>query len=89
VRDCLREPLGDDLAARVAAAFADDQMLARRDRRNLDRLAEELGGAVGPPIIRVPQLDGDVHDVDGLQRIRAFLFASEPARERMIAELAG
>ncbi len=45
-------------------------MLARRDRRNLDRLAEELGGADGPPILRVPQLDGDVHDVAGLQRIR-------------------
>jgi anion-transporting ArsA/GET3 family ATPase len=78
-----------DLAGRVAAALADDQVLARRDGRNLARLADELGGADGPPIIRVPQLDGDVHDVQGLERVRAFLFASESDRERMIAELAG
>jgi anion-transporting ArsA/GET3 family ATPase len=78
-----------DLAGRVAAAFADDQLLARRDRRNLARLAEELGGADGPPIIRVPQLDGDVHDIAGLERIRAFLFASESERERLTAALAG
>jgi len=78
-----------DLAERVAAALADDQVLARRDGRNLARLADELGGADGPPIIRVPQLDGDVHDVEGLERVRAFLFASESDRERMIAELAG
>ncbi|HTU28213.1 MAG TPA: ArsA-related P-loop ATPase [Solirubrobacteraceae bacterium] len=87
--DALADALGADLAERVAAALEDDQVLARRDRRNLDRLAEELGGADGPPILRVPQLDGDVHDVAGLQHVRAFLFASEIERERMISELAG
>lgn len=77
-----------DLAARVMAAFADEQALARRDAQNLTRLAAELGGTDGPPIIRVPQLDGDVHDVAGLERIRAFLFASAAERARMTAELA-
>jgi anion-transporting ArsA/GET3 family ATPase len=81
--------LGADLARRVEAALEDDQVLARRDRRNLDRLADELGGRDGPPILRVPQLDGDVHDVAGLERIRAFLFASDAERERMISELSG
>jgi anion-transporting ArsA/GET3 family ATPase len=77
-----------DLATRVMAAFADEQALARRDAQNLARLAAELGGTHGPPIIRVPQLDGDVHDVAGLERIRAFLFASAAQRARMTAELA-
>ena len=80
--------LPTDLAARVMAAFDDEQSLARRDAQNLARLAAELGGADGPPIIRVPQLDGDVHDVAGLERIRAFLFASAAERARMTAELA-
>ncbi len=87
--EALKGALGAELAKRVAAALEDDQMLARRDRRSLDRLADELGGAAGPPIICVPQLDGDVHDVAGLQRVQAFLFASESERERMIADLAG
>jgi anion-transporting ArsA/GET3 family ATPase len=81
--------LPDDLAGRVAAALADDQVLAQRDRRNLERLTDELGGPSGPPIIRVPQLDGDVHDVAGLERVRAYLFASERERRRMIAALGG
>jgi anion-transporting ArsA/GET3 family ATPase len=86
--DELRDRLPADLAERVARAFAEDQMLARRDARNLTRLARELGGPEGPPIIRVPQLDADVHDVAGLERIRDFLFADEDERERMIAALA-
>ncbi|HEY3776171.1 MAG TPA: ArsA-related P-loop ATPase [Solirubrobacteraceae bacterium] len=89
MEDALQTALGADLAERAAAALEDDQVLARRDQRNLDRLADELGGTDGPPILRVPQLDGDVHDVAGLQRIRAFLFASDSERERMISELAG
>jgi anion-transporting ArsA/GET3 family ATPase len=78
-----------ELAGRVMAAFADEQALARRETHNLARLAVELGGAEGLPIIRVPQLDGDVHDVAGLERIRAFLFASASERERMTDELIG
>ena len=77
------------LAARVSATLHDYHLLARRDRRNLARLAEALGDdrTAPEPVIHVPQLDGDVHDVDGLQRVAGFLFASDLERERLIAEV--
>jgi hypothetical protein len=77
-----RLPAG--LAKRVAANFDDYHLLARRDRRNLARLTAELGGSELPDPILVPHLDGDVHDIAGLERIRRFLFASDERRERMI-----
>ena len=37
----------------------------------------DLAGQVAPaPVVRVPFLDGDVHDVDGLIRVAAHLFAT-------------
>jgi anion-transporting ArsA/GET3 family ATPase len=85
----LRGPLGDGLAARVAANFADYHLLARRDQRNVERLASELGGEAGAErgLILVPHLDDDVHDIDGLARVRRYLFASEDERRALIAEL--
>jgi anion-transporting ArsA/GET3 family ATPase len=71
-----------DLAGRVAANFADYHVLARRDARNIDRLGAELEGQ---PVLLVPQLDDDVHNVEGLLRVCRFLFASQAERERMIA----
>jgi anion-transporting ArsA/GET3 family ATPase len=77
-----RLPAG--LAARVAANFDDYHLLARRDRRNVARLTAELGGhGLFDPIL-VPHLDGDVHDIAGLERIRRFLFASDEQREQLI-----
>jgi anion-transporting ArsA/GET3 family ATPase len=64
--------LSPALAARVAAAFADEHALARRDAANVRRLRERLGSDL--PLLRVPLLDGDVHDVDGLVRLHAELF---------------
>lgn len=66
--------LSPALAKLVAAAFADEHALARRDAANVARLAERLGAAV--PLLRVPLLDDDVHDLDGLARLGAELFAS-------------
>ena len=63
---------------RVAAAFADEHALARRDAANVAHLAERLGPDV--PLLRVPLLDGDVHDVEGLVRLRRELF--RPATDR-------
>ena len=48
-------------------------LMSARDRRNIGRLADELGtGAV----IEVPYLDHDVHDLAGLLEINRYLFAS-------------
>jgi anion-transporting ArsA/GET3 family ATPase len=65
--------LSPALAARVAAAFADEHALARRDAANVAQLTDRLGAGV--PLLQVPLLDGDVHDVGGLVRLGAELFA--------------
>jgi anion-transporting ArsA/GET3 family ATPase len=64
--------LSPALACSVAAAFADEHALARRDAANVAHLREQLGDGV--PLLQVPLLDGDVHDVDGLRRLAAELF---------------
>lgn len=67
--------LSPALAARVAAAFADEHALARRDAAGVARLAQRLGAAV--PLLRVPLLEGDVHDVPGLVRLERELFGAD------------
>jgi anion-transporting ArsA/GET3 family ATPase len=69
--------LSPALARQVAAVFADEHALARRDAASVAALAERLGAGV--PLLRVPLLDGDVHDVDGLVRLHAALFADASA----------
>jgi anion-transporting ArsA/GET3 family ATPase len=69
----LSKPLGDALAARMAANLDDFRALSQRDRRNIERLAAELGTSV---VIEVPYLDHDVHDLAGLIEINRYLFAS-------------
>jgi hypothetical protein len=59
-------------------------VLARRDDRNVDRLAQALDGE---PLLLVPQLDDDVHDLEGLLRMHRYLFASAAEREQLIADL--
>ena len=76
--------LPGDLAARVAENFFDYHRLAQRDARNVARLREELGDQ---PLLLVPHLDDDVHDVEGLLRVHRYLFASEAERERLIADV--
>ena len=44
----------------------------RRDRRNVERLVSELGDLGDRGLILVPQLDDDVHDVAGLERVRRY-----------------
>jgi anion-transporting ArsA/GET3 family ATPase len=63
--------LGPELAAKVQANFADHEALALRDSTNLRRLTKRLGGE---PVIVVPELDGDVHDLDGLAEMVKHLY---------------
>ncbi|HWE32228.1 MAG TPA: ArsA-related P-loop ATPase [Solirubrobacteraceae bacterium] len=76
--------LGPELATQVADNFHDYHVLARRDERNVARLAAELDGR---PLVLVPQLDDDVHDVDGLLAVHRYLFASAQEREKLIADV--
>ena len=84
VRRSLARVLAPALAARVAENFRDYHVLARRDENNLARLATHLGER---RLLLVPQLDDDVHDVDGLLRIHRYLFASQAERDRLVADL--
>jgi anion-transporting ArsA/GET3 family ATPase len=69
----LEAALGDaTLAAKVARAYAEERALAERDQAAIDHLRDEIGER--DPIV-IPQLDGDVHDIDGLVAVHAHLFA--------------
>jgi anion-transporting ArsA/GET3 family ATPase len=84
--EALREHLPAGLSTRVAANFDDYHLLARRDRRNVARLVSELGDE-GGHLILVPHLDDDVHDIEGLERVQRYLFASDSEREALISKL--
>jgi len=69
--EAVAEGLGPALAERVSAATRELSALAARDAANVRRLRAALGD---PPTIVVPELDGDVHDVEGLALMRSHLF---------------
>jgi anion-transporting ArsA/GET3 family ATPase len=71
--DGLREAVGEALADRVLRSARELSGLAARDVVNIERLRAGTGE---PPTILVPQLPGDVHDIDGLAEVRAHLFAA-------------
>ena len=67
----LEAELGEALAARVATAVEELAALAEREAASLERLRTRLGD---PPTIVVPELEGDIHDVEGLALVRGHLF---------------
>jgi anion-transporting ArsA/GET3 family ATPase len=69
----LEATLGARLAGKVARAYAEERALAARDAAAIDRLRAETGDE--HPVV-VPQLAGDVHDIDGLVVVHAHLFGS-------------
>jgi anion-transporting ArsA/GET3 family ATPase len=71
--EALADALGAKLAAKVARAYAEERALAERDAAAIERLRAETGEA--DPAI-VPQLAGDVHDIDGLVAVHGHLFAA-------------
>jgi anion-transporting ArsA/GET3 family ATPase len=83
VAAALEDELGPKLAGKVAENFSDYQVLARRDRDNIERLAGKLDDR---RLVLLPHLDEDVHDAAGLARINRFLFASESEREKLLSE---
>ena len=67
----LPSELEQDLARRVETAAHELEELAEREAANLEELRSRLGD---PPTIVVPELDDDVHDVEGLALVRDHLF---------------
>ena len=61
--------------APLYANLADFRQVAEREESHFADLAERVEPA---PVVRVPFLDDDVHDVDGLTRIGSYLFAPAP-----------
>jgi anion-transporting ArsA/GET3 family ATPase len=84
VRRALARVLDPGLASRVAENFRDYHVLARRDDHNLARLAGALDER---RLLLVPQLDDDVHDIEGLTRIHRYLFGTPAERKQLIDDL--
>jgi anion-transporting ArsA/GET3 family ATPase len=66
------------LAAALVAAHADLTRLARSERRVLPRLEV----ATGEPLVLVPELESDVHDLRGLAHVAGLLFGDATAAAR-------
>jgi anion-transporting ArsA/GET3 family ATPase len=81
VAEGLEDALGPKLAARTAATLRDYHVLARRDAAGVRRLMSGLGTV---PLLPVPHLDDDVHDVEGLRAVERWLFASDDERAAML-----
>jgi anion-transporting ArsA/GET3 family ATPase len=63
--------VGAELAQKLAATVSEYGVLAASDASNVTRLREALGGE---PMLLVPELEDDVHDVHALVRIHRELF---------------
>jgi anion-transporting ArsA/GET3 family ATPase len=74
VTEDLEALLGEKLGRKVARNFEDHRRLAEHDRTGIARLMRELGRE---PVIAVPLLDDDVHDIEGLAELDDYLFAGE------------
>jgi anion-transporting ArsA/GET3 family ATPase len=64
--------LGEQLGRKVVRNLEDFRRVADRDRQNLEALRGRLGRK---PMIAVPELDDDVHDLAGLAQMNEYLFA--------------
>lgn len=69
----LADALGDKLAGKVAATVQDAELLAERDAAAIARLGREVDD---PDPVVIPELDDDVHDVDGLALVHTHLSGS-------------
>ncbi len=67
----VEELLGPDLGRKVASNLEDYRRLAERDRLSLETLRKRLGRK---PMIEVPDMEHDIHDLDGLNKMGEYLF---------------
>jgi anion-transporting ArsA/GET3 family ATPase len=63
--------LDERLSRKVVRNLEDHNRLAERDAHNVEWMGEEMGGDTP---IAVPELSGDVHDLDGLAFVARHLF---------------
>jgi anion-transporting ArsA/GET3 family ATPase len=70
--------LAPELAEALLGVFREQQALARADRRRLGRL--EVDARTG--VLRVPELESDVHDLRGLAQVADVLLAPAGAAAR-------
>lgn len=61
----------ESLVSRLEQALADEQTVAEADRVATDRLRTQAGSGV--LFVEVPAFDEDVHDLDALARVAAYL----------------
>jgi anion-transporting ArsA/GET3 family ATPase len=72
-RELAQAGIAEGLAARAAENLLHYEALAARDRANIRALTARIGPE---PVLEVPFLDHDVHDLDGLLSVAHYLFAS-------------
>lgn len=63
----------DPTAGRAAENLLHYQALSDRDRKNIDTLVRRIGTG---PLVEVPLLDHDVHDLDGVAAVGRHLFTT-------------
>jgi hypothetical protein len=71
----LKRPLGAELTGKIAANLEDFRRLAERDRANLRGLQSRMGRK---PMVQVPLLDQEIHDLAGLALMNEYLFPAKP-----------
>ena len=67
--------LDEDLVRALQEVYRDQQRLARHDARALLRLEADTR----EPLLRVPELEADVHDLRGLLEVGEVMVGQEPA----------
>lgn len=76
IEAALRDPLGDELAGRVLASYRDRHGLVERDAANIAALRERVGPV---PLLTVPEMADEIHDLAGLLSLRPYLFGAAEA----------
>ncbi len=74
-----QQPDGEDLAGRLLANLKAHQVRARGDALRIENFRDDLG--LDTPLLQVPELDGDVHDLQSLAGLHRYLLAEASATE--------